>query len=112
VYTQRLSRLTYTAPILDTEQFRYQRFISDIAGQDIYSHNGQVGEAITLVRNWLSGFAEPLILPGGMAILERYLDFQRRLPALAAAVPIAVHELTYIDYANFVSKWVKSLIQV
>src|SRR5690349_20912230 len=39
--------------ILDVEPFRYQQFISDIAGQDIEAHSGDVGTAITVVRDWL-----------------------------------------------------------
>jgi hypothetical protein len=40
--------------ILDTEKYRYQKFISDIAGQDIAAHRGDVSEAIKAVRNFLS----------------------------------------------------------
>ena len=28
--------------ILDREQYRFQRYISDIAGQDVHSHGGEV----------------------------------------------------------------------
>jgi len=39
--------------ILDTQRYRYQQFISDIAGQDIQAHNNSAREVITHVRNWL-----------------------------------------------------------
>ena len=39
--------------ILDKERYRYQKFCSDIAGQDIRSHNGNATDALTAVRNWL-----------------------------------------------------------
>src|SRR5882762_5684797 len=32
--------------VLDIERYRFQRFISDIAGQDIEAHDGDVGRAI------------------------------------------------------------------
>ena len=40
--------------ILDKERYRYQVFISDIAGQDAKSHNNNTEEVINLVRDWLS----------------------------------------------------------
>src|ERR1700741_757299 len=40
--------------ILDTDRHRYQKFCSDIAGQDIKAHEGSVEKAIRAVRNWLA----------------------------------------------------------
>ena len=40
--------------ILDSHQYRYQVFISDIAGQDIHAHGGQPENAIREVRQWLA----------------------------------------------------------
>ena len=39
--------------ILDSMPYRYQQFMSDIAGQDIQVHNNSPKEAISVVRNWL-----------------------------------------------------------
>jgi len=39
--------------ILDLERYRYQKFISDIAGQDIAAHSGNSRIAIRIVRDWL-----------------------------------------------------------
>lgn len=45
--------------ILDVERFRYQRFISDIAGQDIYGHGGIQRDLIKQVREWLRPELDP-----------------------------------------------------
>lgn len=45
---------TKSALILDTDRFRFQKFISDIAGQDIKGHSGQIEHAVKHVRDWLS----------------------------------------------------------
>ena len=37
--------------VLDVEPYRYQRFISDLAGMDIVDHAGNVETAIQRVRN-------------------------------------------------------------
>jgi len=42
------------ALILDRERYRYARYLSDIAGQDIQDHKGDVAQLIKKVRNWLA----------------------------------------------------------
>lgn len=39
--------------ILETERYRYQKFLSDIAGNDIRAHSDEPELAIKQVRNWL-----------------------------------------------------------
>ncbi len=41
--------------VMDTEPFRYQKFISDIAGQDVSAHDDDPKKAVTVVRDWLRG---------------------------------------------------------
>jgi hypothetical protein len=40
--------------ILDVEQYRYQRFISDLAGMDIHGHDGEPICALEKARDWLA----------------------------------------------------------
>jgi hypothetical protein len=68
--------------ILDSMPYRYQQFISDIAGQDIQVHNNSAREVITVVRNWLRGVSRSRILPGGMEIYRRFQLFEQDLPVL------------------------------
>jgi len=96
--------------ILDCEEHRYQSFISDIAGQDIRSHFNKPEEAIKHVRNWLNAASERKIIPGGKQILKRYKDFKSDLPEMCKLIPIGVEELTYNDYTNFISEWLKENI--
>ncbi len=39
--------------IFDTEPYRFQKFISDLAGMDIHAHGGEVEVAIAKTRDWL-----------------------------------------------------------
>mgnify|MGYP006145882417 CR=1 FL=1 len=39
--------------ILDREPHRYQKYCSDIAGQDIKSHGGDPAAAVRIARDWL-----------------------------------------------------------
>src|SRR4030095_5837865 len=54
--------------ILDRESYRYQKFISDIAGQDIQTHENDSKKAIAIVRNWLRNALPSSNIPGGEAI--------------------------------------------
>lgn len=93
--------------ILDRDQFRYRNFISDISGHDIRSHQNQATQAITHVRNWLNTTSHRRTLPGGRAVLQHYQQFLADLPGLCANIPIGIDELTYSDYTNFVSVWLR-----
>lgn len=42
------------ALVLDTERYRYQRFISDLAGVDVQDHGADAERAVTRVRDWLA----------------------------------------------------------
>jgi len=95
--------------ILDVEQYRFQRFLSDIAGQDIAAHDGSVDTAISRVRDWLSdSIPRSIRIPGGKAIAERYAIFLRELPAMCASVNLGVDELTFIDYGEQVEAWLRT----
>lgn len=57
-----------TCLILDRESYRYQKFISDISGQDIRSHGNDPRMSISIVRNWLRSSSPSITMPGGEAI--------------------------------------------
>lgn len=94
--------------ILDSDRFRYQQFVSDIAGQDIRSHKGRPEDAITAVRNWLktaSSGGRPI--PGGAEIGTRYARFRAELPTICAAARVREDELTFNEFAETVSQWLR-----
>lgn len=91
--------------ILDRERYRFQKFISDIAGQDIAAHGGDPDEAIHALRTWLSALPSAGLLPGGSSIVERYGLFREQLPHALNQLQIELHEMTFSDYTNMVSEW-------
>lgn len=91
--------------ILDREPHRYQKFISDIAGQDIRAHRKDERRAISSVRDWLSSSSRRTI-PGGAHIAARYGQFKEELPSLCRTLHLKTTEMTFNDYANIVTKWV------
>jgi hypothetical protein len=93
--------------ILDSAPYRYQKFISDIAGQDIQIHNNSSHEAIADVRNWLGGASDSKILPGGMEIYRRFQLFEQDLPALCQKFRLERSELTFNDSVSIIADWLQ-----
>jgi hypothetical protein len=89
--------------VLDSEPYRYQRYISDIAGQDIRAHHGNTAEVIRHVRNFLSSHsAAPVGLPGPDKVVERYRSFRQRLPGMCALLHLEPAKLTFSDLTRLV----------
>lgn len=99
--------------ILDTERYRYQKFISDISGQDISAHQGKPEQVIKVVRDWLSNATPKSVrIPGGTAIAKRYALFRQELPTMCAKLRLEEGELTFNDYVVQVEEWLKLNLQV
>lgn len=95
--------------ILDKDQYRYQKYISDIAGQDIRAHNNCERTVIKCVRDWLYSESKRTVrLPGGAYIADRYEHFKAELPALCAKVHCRLDEMTFVDYSTLASEWAAS----
>jgi hypothetical protein len=93
--------------ILDREPFRYQKFISDIAGQDIHPHGGTVAAAIRCVRDCLRSATPKVSIPGGDTIGERHAAFSRQLPSICASLHLSRDRLTFADLIWTISEWLK-----
>ena len=95
--------------ILDLEEFRFQKFISDIAGQDIRAHGGDAGRAIGAVRAWLRTSTNNAKLPGGADIATRFQQFKSELPAILTRMRLKEEELTFADFATIAATWLDEL---
>ncbi len=91
--------------ILERERYRYQKFCSDLAGQDIRGHENNVAVAIGAVRDWLRAARPAMPMPGGRAIEDRYLAFRVALPRICAAQTLDSRRLTFLDYRTLVIAW-------
>lgn len=92
--------------ILDREAHRYQAFISDIAGQDIHSHDGVIALLVERVATWLRDEAHDPDVPGGRAISGEFARFHGDLPAIAASRRLEEDELTFKDLAVIAAEWI------
>jgi hypothetical protein len=97
---QRLKR----ALVLDIEQYRYQRFVSDLAGADIHRHNGDPADAIMEVRNWLANVSRRM-LPSANKLTGLYIRFSEDLTEIAKELEFEVDGIPYVDYERIVTQW-------
>jgi hypothetical protein len=93
--------------VLDSVPYRYQKFCSDIAGQDIRAHADQPAKAVGAVRAMLATALGTARLPGPARILERYSGFRTVLPALCREFGIALSELQFVELRTFVEEWIQ-----
>lgn len=97
--------------ILDRTAYRYQKFISDIAGQDIRAHKGGVAKTISNVRDWLRS-ASKRSLPGGAEIHRQYLLFRKALPTLCRKLELKISEVTFNDFTNIATEWLNERLRI
>jgi hypothetical protein len=93
--------------ILDREPYRYQKFISDIGGNDIRSHDGDVSNLITKVSGWLRTASERKTVPGGARVESDLRRYQHDLPRLCIELDLQIQELEYLDIVSIMSNWIK-----
>jgi hypothetical protein len=94
-----------TSLILDKDRYRYQAFMSDIAGQDIHAHNSDPERAIHAVRDWLAAASKGKVLPGGHEIVDHHRRFQAKLPKICADLKLQPSTLTFRDLSAIITNW-------
>lgn len=92
--------------IFDAERYRFQKYVSDLSGQDIQHHANDPKAAVTSVRNWLRAESDAANLPSGAIIFDRYEAFRAELPALCSRMRLDESSLTFADFSHTVARWV------
>lgn len=90
--------------ILDVEQYRYQRFVSDLAGMDIHQHGGDPMRALEETRDWLANVSRR-DLPSAGRTRTAYAAFLADLPDLTAALEFDIARIPYVDFERIVASW-------
>lgn len=90
--------------IIESDQFRFKEFISDISGQDIRAHNDEPEKVIKCVRDWLAKRTNEII-PSASIINIEFEEFKANLPELCKKAKWVVKELTFDEYSALVSTW-------
>lgn len=93
--------------ILARELYDYQKFLSDLAGQDAHAHHNDPRTAVIEVRNWLRSVDGHPGLRGGVQTWSRYLLFRRELPQICRAMRLTVEEITFTDLIAAAAEWLR-----
>jgi hypothetical protein len=99
------SHRSKTFLIFDSEQYRFQKYVSDISGQDIQRHNNEPRTAVARVRDWLRAESGSPRIPGGKTIFERYVAFRRDLPFICAELRFDLADLAFVDFSYTIAFW-------
>lgn len=95
--------------ILDKEQYRYQQFISDLAGYDIRSHRGDARKASATVRDWLVVASRRKLIPDREVIWGHYMEFQQRLSGYCRDRRLQPSNLLFLEYSYAVTDILKEM---
>jgi len=97
------------ALVLDKVEHRYQKFCSDISGQDVRSHNNDSSIMIRNVRNWLRNSPDlrKVAFPGPEKMVARYVQFRARLHVECKMRGLNVRNLEFNDYSSLVVGWLE-----
>jgi hypothetical protein len=96
--------------ILDIGPHRYEKFISDVKGQDITARGKTVQKIIEVVRDWLRNELDPriVIIPSGENIFARYSAFQIALPSICTKLRWNPKKLKFPDFSFAIATWIKA----
>lgn len=97
--------------ILDVEQYRYQRFISDLAGMDIHEHGGDPVRAVRETRDWLANVSRRK-RDSADRIAQLYETFIADLPAIATSFDFDHDNIPYVDFEHIVIGWLTPAARV
>jgi hypothetical protein len=98
--------------IFDTEKYRYQAFISDIAGQDIHAHHGKTETLIAEFSQWLRAEFKDHRVPGGAAVVREFNRFQKDFPGILKGLRLKRAEVSFQDFRKIAEKWIRFRLQV
>ena len=97
--------------ILETERYRFQKVLSDIAGQDIENHDDDPLTLIRKVCNWLSSMSARRLPASPMEIWSAYTQFCSELDGGLVARYSAddIDKMPVQEFIKFAKRWITSL---
>jgi hypothetical protein len=95
------------ALVLDRDLYRYQKFLSDIAGQDIRSHDGDSSKAIRATRDWLASAKADENMPSTNQLIGEFKLMIGSMPSFAKTLGLHSHDLPFVDLKRIFRAWIK-----
>lgn len=93
--------------IFDSVKYRYQKFISDIAGQDIKKHENNPHNIIKELRKIFAANHPDMKIIGAAKIIESFEKFHENKPEIIAKLELDADDLVYVDSVAVIQQWLK-----
>jgi len=94
--------------ILDSEPYRNQRLLADIAGRDIRANANSPEKMMGIIRSWLRSTSRRTMVLGPARIREHFLRFSAALPELCDRQGLDRHDLQLAEEVTSIEEWLKS----
>ncbi|HMO04831.1 MAG TPA: hypothetical protein PKC67_04950 [Kiritimatiellia bacterium] len=94
--------------IFEAKAHTYEKFISDIKGQDISAHNNSPEKIVKMIRDWLATCSPKATIIGGNAVWRDYGLFSTWLPKQCRKKRLTLSTLIFGDYINLIYEWIES----
>ena len=96
--------------ILDGKKFRYQKVMSDIAGNDIKIHDNKPEKMVKVIRDWLCSVTGTYDKPHAREIVQRYMEFEYFYQSTlqdAGLDPNDIESISFSNYTYYVEKFLE-----
>lgn len=91
--------------ILEKQKYRYQKFISDIAGIDVTPHQNSQKKLIQAIRNWLVTTSRRTTIPPGEKIDSRFRTFQSGMRKACRQRSVDYDSMPFIELVKNMTEW-------
>ncbi len=95
--------------VIDVDRFRYQKFLSDIAGQDPVAYDPtKIDALIGKIRDWLNSQPPQAAIPGPVRIRAEYQMFCGDRPQILLSLGLEEKDLSFTDRYQVINNWLTS----
>lgn len=93
--------------VLEEHKYRYQKFISDIAGIDVRPHSNNQKKLILAIRNWLVTASRRTSIPHGEDIDRRFKAFQSGMRRVCEQRSVDYDSMPFVELVRNMTAWLR-----
>lgn len=93
--------------ILERNQYRYQKFISDLSGVDVKAHKNAQKQIVTSVRNWLVTASRRTTIPDPSLTNKRLLSFQKYMRKICNNNGNSYDSMPFFELVKNMTDWLE-----
>lgn len=97
--------------ILEKDPYRFKKVISDISGQDIFTHNNEPYDLVKIVRNWIKIIFQRRAITSAKIIWDAYNEFNFDLKEQMESEdlnPENIWAIPFNELIQIIRTWIKN----